>query len=71
MSKPSKDQMLYMYRKMVEIRQFEEAAGTLYQSGQLLVSYISILVKKPQPSAFARTCKTTIISQAHTADTVT
>ena len=35
MSKPSKDQMLYMYRKMVEIRQFEEAAGTLYQSGQL------------------------------------
>ena len=35
MSKPSKDQMLFMYRKMVEIRQFEEAAGTLYQSGQL------------------------------------
>ena len=35
MSKPSKDQMLYMYRKMIEIRQFEEAAGTLYQSGQL------------------------------------
>ena len=29
MSKPSKDQMLHMYRKMVEIRQFEEAAGTL------------------------------------------
>ena len=27
MSKPSKDQMLYMYRKMIEIRQFEEAAG--------------------------------------------
>ena len=35
MSKPSQDQMLWMYRKMVEIRQFEEAAGTLYQSGQL------------------------------------
>ncbi len=35
MSKPSKDRMLWMYRKMVEIRQFEEAAGTLYQSGQL------------------------------------
>ncbi len=35
MSKPSKEQMLWMYRKMVEIRQFEEAAGTLYQSGQL------------------------------------
>ncbi len=35
MSKPSKEQMLFMYRKMVEIRQFEEAAGTLYQSGQL------------------------------------
>lgn len=34
-SKPSKDRMLWMYRKMVEIRQFEEAAGTLYQSGQL------------------------------------
>lgn len=35
MSKPTKEQMLFMYRKMVEIRQFEEAAGTLYQSGQL------------------------------------
>lgn len=35
MSKPSQDRMLWMYRKMVEIRQFEEAAGTLYQSGQL------------------------------------
>ena len=35
MSKPSKEQMLFMYRKMLEIRQFEEAAGTLYQSGQL------------------------------------
>ena len=35
MLKPSKEQMLWMYRKMVEIRQFEEAAGTLYQSGQL------------------------------------
>ena len=35
MSKPSEDRMLWMYRKMVEIRQFEEAAGTLYQSGQL------------------------------------
>ena len=34
-SKPSQDRMLWMYRKMVEIRQFEEAAGTLYQSGQL------------------------------------
>lgn len=34
-SKPSEDRMLWMYRKMVEIRQFEEAAGTLYQSGQL------------------------------------
>ncbi|RKU29116.1 pyruvate dehydrogenase (acetyl-transferring) E1 component subunit alpha [Candidatus Poribacteria bacterium] len=35
MSKPTKEQMITMYRKMVEIRQFEEAAGTLYQSGQL------------------------------------
>ncbi len=35
MSKPTKEQMLFMYRKMVEIRQFEEQAGTLYQSGQL------------------------------------
>ena len=35
MPKPSQDRMLWMYRKMVEIRQFEEAAGTLYQSGQL------------------------------------
>ncbi len=35
MSKPNKEQMLFMYRKMVEIRQFEEAAGKLYQSGQL------------------------------------
>ncbi len=35
MSKPSKEQMVWMYRKMVEIRQFEEAAGTLYQRGQL------------------------------------
>lgn len=27
--------MLFMYQKMVEIRLFEEAVGTLYQSGQL------------------------------------
>ena len=35
MSKPTKEEMITMYRKMVEIRQFEESAGTLYQSGQL------------------------------------
>ena len=48
MSKPTKEQMLYMYRKMVEIRQFEEAAGTLYQSGQLPGFCTCTLAKKPQ-----------------------
>ncbi|MCZ6680488.1 MAG: pyruvate dehydrogenase (acetyl-transferring) E1 component subunit alpha [Candidatus Poribacteria bacterium] len=35
MPRPSKELMLQMYRKMMEIRQFEEAASELYQRGEL------------------------------------
>ena len=35
MPRPSKELMLQMYRKMMEIRQFEDAAGNLYQRGEL------------------------------------
>lgn len=35
MPRPSKGLMLQMYRKMMEIRQFEEAASDLYQRGEL------------------------------------
>ena len=35
MPRPNKELMLWMYRKMIEIRQFEEAAGGLYQRGEL------------------------------------
>ncbi len=35
MPRPNKELMLWMYRKMMEIRQFEEAAGGLYQRGEL------------------------------------
>ena len=35
MPRPSKELLLQMYRKMMEIRQFEDAAGNLYQRGEL------------------------------------
>ena len=35
MPRPDTELMLWMYRKMMEIRQFEETAGDLYQRGEL------------------------------------
>ena len=35
MPRPSKELMIHMFQKMIEIRQFEEAAGSLYQRGEL------------------------------------